>query len=186
MVTPLCKLRKGPRIRDFATHIEYFFATGRATHLRDNERCEVVGMKSIPHLPSATIEPDISERFSTCMSMHPVGKDSLLSGAELTRSGQHAATVHPYRKPKSGAILERHRFGSKLGRSVDRQRRHNRELFTYPVRCNSYGLGLRRVKLECSSFNTDWKSGKGWHGVHTAAAEDNDSCGAPAAILKCI
>ena len=62
-------------------------------------------MKCVSNLVALPAESDVAQRPPAQMRVEPVGEDPLLGRAELSGSGQHAATVDPDRKTKASSRI---------------------------------------------------------------------------------
>ena len=66
--------------------------------LEVDEARQIPWMQCVPHLKSVTAEAKILQGAPRSVRMQPVGKDSLLRGAELAGSRQNTAAIDPHRQ----------------------------------------------------------------------------------------
>lgn len=79
-------------------------------------------MEAVADLVSVTAEADVFERALAEMGVEPVGEDALVSAAELSGAGEHAAAVDKDRKSEGLAVFEGEGFAGEFGGAVERDR----------------------------------------------------------------
>ena len=109
------------------------------------------------------------------MGVEPIGEDALSGRTELSRAGQHAAAVDPYRKVESHAVFERQHFRGQLGRAVKRDRRRWSKSLGHAASVMPAGSGAGIIQPEAPRTRSQGQSRQRGNRIDAAGAQQHEA-----------